>query len=316
MAVIHREFAGTPHEAPNEGDQSGETPGTFLVIPYFPGDRGRSGSERPLTLDPGVVSWLCPSIVVNGVPGSNTFRRGDPTSVTVAVSNWGLGTTAAPVQVSVWWAEPSTGFTTGGPFGQTVLPVPTGGAVYTSPSIIGTIPTTAPPHVCLLARVSSPFDAPAKGSPFDPVNDRHRAQLNIIDVTAKSGGAFQFMFWAGNPLARAAAFDVVARPVMRETLAGLHRLIRRETRPLDNMALELFVLERGREGRERGEPVTRHQITLNAGARTALHLRGTLPKDVQLGQAVAIEILQMHGSPEGERPCGSIGLIVTARGER
>jgi hypothetical protein len=303
-----------PHEAPKEGE-SGNTPGTFLVIPYFPDDKGRSGSERPLTLDPGVVSWVCPSIVVNGIPGSNTFRRGDPTSVTISVSNWGLGTTAAPVQVSVWWAEPTTGFTTGGPFGQTAFPVPTGGAVYRSPTIVRTIPTSAP-HVCLLARVSSPFDAPAKGSPIDPVNDRHWAQLNIFDVTAKAGGAFQFMFWAGNPLARAAAFNIVARPVMRETLVGLHRLMRRETRPLDNMPLELFVLERGREDRGSGEQAPRHQITLNAGARTAFHLRGMLPKEVQPGQVVAIEVLQMHGWSEGARACGSIGLIVTARRER
>src|SRR5687767_2564262 len=92
-----------------EGKEPGSV-STSLVVPYFSGDRGRRGVERPL--GGAVVYWLCPSIVVNGQPGKNNFRRGEPTSVTVDVANWGSGTAAAPVQVQLWWADPSTGFTT------------------------------------------------------------------------------------------------------------------------------------------------------------------------------------------------------------
>ena len=85
---------------------------TYLVVPYFSNDMGRPGIERPLppASAPATIPWACPSIkVIGGSPG--TFVPGQPLSVTVTVANHGAGTGIAPVNVAVWWSDPSTGFT-------------------------------------------------------------------------------------------------------------------------------------------------------------------------------------------------------------
>lgn len=279
---------------------------TYLVIPYFHGDRGRPANERPLSSS--VIWWLCPSIIVNGQPGKNTFQRGVPTSVTVDVANWGAGTLTAPVQVQVWWADPSTGFTSKTLLGQSVVVVPTGGSVRRCPPIVGIIPTSAPPHVCLLAYVSSPLDVARPGSPINPVNDRHWAQLNIAEVTTTVGLKFQFMAWAGNPLRRAATFNIAVRPLSREALPTLHRLRRAETTRADRISVQLFE----RRCDEAGEPAARREVTIEAGARRAIHIVGELPPDIEPGNSVAFEIVQSGPGENAQTQIyGAVGLIVT-----
>ena len=149
---------------------------TYLVVPYFSGDIGQPGIDRPLppAAAPGVVSWACPSIKVGGPPG--TFIPGDPLSVTVTVANHGAGTGVAIVNVAVWWADPTTAFTLTHLHGQSVVAVPSRGGVVTTKPIVNVIPISAPSHICLLVRVSSPADGPKTGAPIDPVSDRHWAQ--------------------------------------------------------------------------------------------------------------------------------------------
>ena len=296
--------------ATQEEGRKGREPGTvstYLVIPYFAGDRGRPGQERPLGGN--AVWWLCPSIVVNGQPGKNTFVRGEPTSVTVDVANWGNGTIAAPVQVQLWWADPTTGFTTKTPFGQTVVVAPTGGGVRRSPPVVGVIPTSAPAHVCLLAYVSSPLDALPAGSPADPVGDRHWAQLNIVELAQPAAQPFQLLVFVGNPLAEEATFELVERALSRETLAVLSRIRRAEVVTLEGPTLELW------EGRRRGEGNTL-RVTLEPGRRRAVHVAGKLPDDVEPGLDVAFELVQTLPGEEEPRVTGAIGLIVQRRRER
>ena len=296
-------MASAQHEGRN-----GREPGavsTYLVIPYFAGDRGRPGQERPLGGN--VVWWLCPAIVVNGQPGKNTFKRGEPTSVTVDVANWGSGTATAPVQVQLWWADPTTGFTNKTLFGQTIVVAPTGGAVRRSPPVVGVIPTSAPPHVCLLAYVSSPLDALPQSSPADPVGDRHWAQLNLAEIAAPAGQQFQLMVFAGNPLSDAATFDISARHLSRETLWALSRIRRAEVVSLERTSLELW--ESGRAGE--GNAL---RITLEPGRRRAVHIAGMLPDEVQPGLDVAFELVQSTpGEGEEPRVTGAVGLIVQRR---
>lgn len=308
--VDKRSPAGQGHD--NE-DRESQPVSTSLVIPYFNGDRGRPSIERPLSSS--VVWWLCPSIVVNGQPGKNVFQRGVPTSVTVDVANWGAGTVAAPVQVQVWWADPSTGFTTKTMLGQGVVIVPTGGGVRRSPAIVGIIPTSAPPHVCLLAYVSSPLDVVTPGSPINPVNDRRWAQLNIAEITTTVGQKFQFMVWAGNPLGRAATFDVAVQPLSREALPTLQRVRRAETVRTDRTSIQLFEGQRGDEDAARhGERGARRQVTIEPGQRRAMHVVGELPADIEPGTSVAFEIVQSgRGEDDQARVYGAVGLIVTVR---
>lgn len=291
--------------------ENGRDPGTvstYLVIPYFAGDRGRPGQERPL--GNATVYWLCPSIVVNGQPGKNTFKRGEPTSVTVDVANWGSGTAAAPVQVQLWWVDPTTAPTKLTPFGQTIVIAPTGGGVRRSPPVVGVIPTSAPPHVCLLAYVSSPLDAAPPGSPVDPVGDRHWAQLNIAELAVPQGQPFQFMVFVGNPFERAATFDVVARPLGREALSALSLIRRSEVVSPEDASLRLS------EGRRRGEGDL-VRVTLEPGRRQAVHVSGVLPDDVPPGLDVAFELVQsLPGEREEPQVTGAFGLIVQLRPER
>ncbi len=296
----------------DHGKRDEQLPSTYLVIPYFSGDKGRPSIERPLSSS--IVSWLCPSIVVNGQPGKNQFKRGEPTSVTVDVANWGAGALSAPVVVQLWWSDPSTGFTKKNLFGQSVVIAPTGGGVRRSPAIVGVIPASAPPHICFLAHVTSPLDNGTPGALAHPVNDRHWAQLNVAEVTTTVGQQFQFMVWVGNPMRRASTFAVEVRAVSRELLPALERIRRGTlTRP-DRASLRLFELRRG-GGDEicGGEREDRYAVTLEPGERRAVHMIGELPANTEPGTSAAFEIVQSVGEHDGQRVVGAVGLIVTAR---
>ena len=134
----------------------------FMVIPYFAGDRGRDGIERPLSQpsNPPVVPYLCSAITVmtGGVPGPAVFMPGEDLEVAVTVANYGGGTMNAAANVAVFWSDPTTGFTKPTLLGQTPVIVPTKGGMETTPIIKGRIPVLAPKHICLLARVTAPGD--------------------------------------------------------------------------------------------------------------------------------------------------------------
>lgn len=298
---------------PHEKDRTDQDLSTFLVIPYFNNDRGRPGVERPLNSS--IVAWLCPSIIVNGQPGKNNFQRGAPTSVTVDVANWGAGTLSAPVYVRVWWADPSTGFTTLHLLGQETLVVPTGGSVRRTKPIVGTIPTSAPPHVCLLVNVWSPLEGGAKPAGINPANDRRWAQFNVSEIAASAGQPFQFTFWVGNPLPRAATFEVTARPVAREALPMLERVRRAEAVHVARASLRLREMRHIREGfAERGEegPPDR-RLTLKPGERRPVHLAGQLPADMEPGTSTVFEVVSVEVGGDERETFGSLGVVVTAR---
>lgn len=299
---------------------------TFIVIPYFPGDRGRPGSERPLPA--AAISWLCPSIVVNGQAGG-AFKRGEPTDVTVAVANWGAGTGAAPVQVSVWWVDPSTGFTDPTLFGQTVVAVPTGGQVFTSPVITGIIPQSAPQHVCLVARVSSPYDIPTGGAIL-PGIERHWAQHNLVEATSDSDGGFQYTIRLANPFDRAMAFDVRAEPVDAKALRTLGETLQLKLVDVGRQAesLSLHLATGGKPLRRlprasaeklavkmKWTTLDLHQVKLGPRESRQVKLAGKVPEGVGGGSAFAVEVRQSSGDHKrGTYYEGSVGLIVRVKG--
>jgi hypothetical protein len=140
----------------NPGDHGNPDTRPVLSIPYWiapivPGGRWDDGSSRPLSKDPGIISYMCNSIH----PGP--YVPGNPLDVQVEVLNSGGGSAALKVFVTVYWADPTVGFAK-----PTFL---TAASVSVQPSrnapnpattavMTGTIPADAPPHVCLVVSVS------------------------------------------------------------------------------------------------------------------------------------------------------------------
>ena len=196
--------------------------GTWLVMPYFDGDVGRKGTERPLPPGKG-ASWLCPSILVDGVPGNTAFRRGVPLRIAVEVTNWGAGPLPAAALVRLWWSDPTLAFTAATAIGHTTLVVPPGASPVRTGDFSVTIPAGASAHVCLLAQVSAPLDG-ASNVP-DPYADRHWAQLNLVEVTTVSAeGTVVLPLLFANPFAEPMRSDVAVEAMSREVANHLGQI--------------------------------------------------------------------------------------------
>jgi hypothetical protein len=290
-------------------DEGDPNVSNWLVIPYFPGDQGRQGTDRPLPSN--VISWLCPSIVVNGQPGKNSFVRGEVTSVTVNIVNLGKGTTAAPVYVRIWWADPCTAFAKLNPFGQAVALVPSDGQVRTTESVTGIIPTWAPPHVCLLVHVSSPID-PGKKTPPNPNADRHWAQFNIAEVEIAGGQPFQFFFNIYNPLETPASFEIAAVPLRGEKLETFGRVARRALGNAEDVRLGL----RHQRGEHGGvdRQADSIEVVLEPGRARLVGVEGQVPSGVEPGTGFAFDIIQRERRDGGFE--GTLGLVAIVGRER
>jgi hypothetical protein len=187
---------------------------TWLVIPYFDEDVGRTGIERPVPPGKG-VSWLCPSIIVDGTPGKTSFKRGAPITVELEVANWGAGTLPAAALVRLWWSDPTLAFATATKFAQTSVIVPPNGTPVRTGTFQVTIPEGASPHVCLLAQVSAPIDG-ASGVP-NPITDRHWAQLNLVEAaTVSAAGTIDLTVLLGNPYSAPMLSTLELEPMSRD----------------------------------------------------------------------------------------------------
>jgi hypothetical protein len=274
---------------------------TWLVIPYFPKDFGRAGVERPI--DPSkAVYYLSPAIVIDDTPGKTSFTRGVPTSVTVDVANWGAGGLTAPVQVRIWWADPTLAFTTANPFGQAVLLAPAGGGPVRSRKIVGTIPTSAPPHVCLLVHVAAPMDSSPVGSVPDPAGDRHWALLNLTVTVTNSDGVFELSLNVGNPFDQDMVVHLQVGAMDEREVVQLQRRLNRDIRPAQLLQVEMRLADEFTEG----------VVNIRAGQQLPLKVLGRIP-NVSRGDTVAVTVTQM-GNPEGsETPLrGAVGVLVTS----
>lgn len=236
------------HEEPNRDRPQGVN--TWLVIPYFDGDVGRKGVDRPLPPGKG-ASWLCPSIVVDGVPGNTAFRRGVPLRIGLEVANWGAGTLPAAALVRLWWSDPTLAFSSAVAIGQTTIVVPPGGAPVRTGDFRVTIPQGASAHVCLLAQVSAPIDG-ASGVP-DPYGDRHWAQLNLVEVTTVSAdGTAVVPLLLANPFEEPTQTGIGVEAMSREEANRLSRLHGRDI-VTDVGGIEVEVRDPGGDGAGRIE---------------------------------------------------------------
>jgi hypothetical protein len=281
---------------PSDRIEGPDDVGTWLVIPYYDGD---TGAERPVP-NTKAISYLCRSIIVDGEPGVFTLRRGVPMGVTVDVGNWGSGALTAAVQVRVWWADPSTVFAMAHPFGQAVVLVQPGEVVRTG-VMRGTIPLTAPSHVCLLVHVAAPLDGAGKTAVPDPAGDRHWAQANLTEAVAAEDGTVKIPFLAGNPFDAVASARFGLRPLADAEIDLMRELLQRDFRtlPAENVAVlnaggdvsEVFDLQPG------AEPLT---------------LQATFPEGIPAGVECHMVLTQTI-EREGREPLqGSLGVRLSA----
>lgn len=270
--------------------------GTWLVIPYYDGD---TGTERPVP--PGkAIPYLCRSIIVDGQAGAFTLRRGAPMGVTVDVANWGAGALTALAQVRVWWADPTTVFAKAHPFGQAVVPVPPGGEAVRSGVMRGTIPLSAPPHVCLLAHVSAPLDGAGKTAVPAPALDRRWAQANLTEIVT-AGGPVRIPFAAGNPFDRAATARFGLRPLTGTELELMGQMTGRDSRTL-SAPLDVTV--------ESPAGDAGAALSLDPGSQVPLTLLATLPQGVTSGTGIHMVLTQTIVPDDHDRQPleGSLGV--------
>jgi len=284
---------------PPPNDHNSDRPNgvtTWLVIPYYEGDVGRKGIERPVPDGKG-ASWLCPSIIVDGLPGGTAFRRGVPISVEVEVANWGAGVLPAAALLRLWWSDPTLAFSTATEFARTTIPVPPNGAPLRAGTFRVTIPTGASPHICLLAQISAPLDG-ATGVP-NPYEDRHWAQLNLVEINAVAeDGTFVLPVVLGNPHAFVARSTLTLSPMSRDEANLLSG-----TRGFD--------IRTDGEAELEGESAQTLDLPPESARSRALALRiaDTSPGAAPQGYVLRQQLSQAGG---GEEPIltGTLGLLI------
>ncbi|RDI66269.1 hypothetical protein [Nocardia pseudobrasiliensis] len=281
---------------------------TWLVIPYFQGDLGVSGVDRPLSQVvplPGSaqpIMWLCPSIRVNGGP-LRTYRPGEPTTVTVTVADYGGGTSLAPVTVTLWWSDPNAAFSQLHAFGQATTYVASKGGSATV-TIVGTIPIAG--HACLLAAVSAPNDRIPQGTGVAPGVERHWAQLNLDSVATDPQGRARSRVRVGNLGRDIRSYHISARRPDRETAAQLSRDLNIDIGSHIPANWSLIDPEGGR-----GDGDAPLRVVLEPGASKELLLEVELSEPPGRGSATVFEVVQHSAADPDFDVHGALGVVVT-----
>lgn len=309
-----------PSRNPKTDDRDFDTSKPWIVIPYFVGDEGRPG-QRPLNnISPPVVTWICPSIKVQGVnyttvPGS--YLPDEPLAITVDVDNRGVPTTL--VTVDVYWADPSTGFTKKNWILSSSFPV-AGRSVSgptKSPKMIWTPDRSKiPPHFCLLVHATSSSLREHDPGPDTPdVNERHWAQYNLQSTALSASNKLTSVFWATNPEIESAAFTVMVRPVAEEGLKMIARMVNAEPVGIKNKQLALYrTTEDSSVQKSREASLV---LELEPGERQPLVVSAN-SLELALHQFTAFEVVQTRLGIERDDGAitGSLGVVVFAAGDQ
>ena len=269
-----------------------------FVIPYWvstgPGDPGDDGDTRPVPSN--VVWYLCEGI------HASPYQPGERLDITVDVANHGGANSPSVAQVTVWWADPSTGFVLAPDrlIGYRNVPVDPRGGQATTEVLSKVIPASAPNHICLLARVSHQYDR--AGLVVDPVNDRHWAQRNLAAVQAQQGVPLVFPFVAGNPLDEEAEFLLVVQQAGEERFAGLQHAVGADP------VFGEFVASLS-EDRASGTGGDALRLALGPREQREIFLHLVMHSSTGPGRFSALEISQT--SPSRETVVGGLGVTVT-----
>lgn len=236
--------------------------------------------------------------------------------MTVDVANHGAGVFVAPVTVSVWWADPTTGFVDPHPFGQVTMSVPTGGEVRESPPITSVIPSSAPAHVCLLVRVTSPFDAPAHGEPASPGQGRHWAQMNLTEVSVEEGGIFRQRLTIGNSGRRLVRIRIHARQAGPDVRRAIARITQRATGLPRRADVQLSWTQSEHEAQLLGRRPAQAafvETPMGPGESREVEVMGRIEGLSPGDPPVVVELVQTAVHDKGEETVmGAIGVMITA----
>jgi hypothetical protein len=258
-----------------------------------------------------VLSWLCPSIRVQGVnystpPGS--YLPDEALQITVDVDNRGVPN--ALVKLQLYWSDPATGFASPQLIFTASRPVPgrsVAGPTRFPPMIWTPEQASIPAHFCLLARVSCTPPEPDPGplAP-SPMSNRHWAQYNLQSALLKASGSGTFVFWAGNPGLEQGRYAVAVRPLDERALQRLARLMRAEPVVASQQQLALH---------RAADPLARQadaSVTLDLarGERQALVLSAQ-ELHLRPQQFTAVEVVQTRvGGKRDEEATGSLGVVL------
>jgi len=293
----------------NTGNEHPSDTRPFLCMPYWitplvPGGKWDDGELRPLTKNPGVISYMCNAIH----PGP--YSPSKPLDVRVDVLNSGGGNAAAIAIVSVYWADPTVGFAKPNFLAATPVvtqPSPSAPNIATTATITGTIPATAPPHVCLVVSVGHALDKP--GTTCDPVGDRHWAQRNLQAVATAVAGPTLIQFAAGNPFESKKVFDLVIQKTdMRQarTVAGAFHVT------ASDMQVKLRLMNvQGAPLSPQG-PQARTRVELGPRDKQQLQIEAETDNHLPAGQGIALEALLLDPGHDG-RLVGSLGTVLLGR---
>lgn len=270
----------------------------YLCIPYWPpssSDKGDTGALRGPQLPSKVISYLCPSI------HTSEYSPGKELTVTVDVRNCGDGNSASLAMVTVWWTNPSTGFAIdpNNHIGTELVSVLPRGRFATTKAMVKFIEASAPPHICLIARVMHALD---KAGPPSPGANRHWAQRNLT-VIVPTSSPITIPFNAANPFAHEAEFTLSARVVTQEHADVLTNVV--NARPINSEARFTFA-----ERKQRGERNDAPRVLLRPHESRTLHLFVDTFSLPDRSEFMAFEITQYH---RGEVPVGSLGVVVRGR---
>ncbi|GAB4079970.1 hypothetical protein GCM10028783_09180 [Modestobacter muralis] len=252
-----------------------------------------------------MTSWLCDAV------HAGPYTPGQPLEVSVDVRNAGGGNSTAMATVVVYWADPTVGFAKPTFLAATVVPVPpsrTTPAMTRTPTMRGTIPASAPAHVCLLVAVSHPQDR--AGTVCDPVGDRHWAQRNLTATPVAPGAPALLPMMVANPLAEDGSFTLVVRRT--DGLRARQVAAETGTVPGDG-ALLLRLLDA--DGAQVGRGGRSVYLELGLGPRDErrFSLLVEVVEELAPGTSLGLEAELFEQS--GERVVGSLGMALVGRVE-
>lgn len=285
----------------NNGD--GNSPGTYLVIPYYAGDEG----AWPLpSADP---FWMCSSILINGSPyAGQKLISGQTVNLSLDAINYGDLTT--PATCVFFWASPTTVFTnttvklansqnpaspssSNGSWARSTTATP-------CPPIPWIVPEGIPEHICLLAMITSPSDLAPQT--YDAAGDRHWGQQNIQVLSASPGGKIRIQFAVANGLATAGRFRVEVTSLVERHQALRH--VVNERSPM--RTAEKAGLRQTRSGAEFADKLL--YVELAPGERRDLELEAHVPADAPSGSTIVLQVAQYDERQHS--PMGGLGVVV------
>jgi hypothetical protein len=279
-----------------DGQGNGNQPSTYLVIPYYAGDTG----SRPLpSADP---VWMCTSILVNGAPyAGQHLMAGQTVELDLDAVNY--GTLTAPTVCQFYYANPTTAFTTAT---VNVIGAASGALARNDPAELGpvswTIPEGLPEHICLLAEVTTPADAPPLPLSYNAAADRHYGQQNIYVTSAAPGGQIRVPFVMANAAAAVGRFRLEVTHMLAHHRA-LRHVIARQAVLREAEHIEL------RQSRSKVKEDSRSlDVELVGDEARDVELSARVPRDATPGSTIVLQLAQYQH--HRHHPVGGLGVVV------